>query len=117
MLCIEHTFGVDTRGISLVYVLCAKYLKNCSSTNCTKKVQFLHKISLKTPSGDTLDALAQDWADFKEIKRYMLEKYKRKLGENKEIHSVLYAVRQFTSFEAYINALDIKMTNIKDPIP
>ena len=46
MLCIEHTFGVDTRGISLVYVLCAKYLKNCSSTNCTKKVQFLHKISL-----------------------------------------------------------------------
>ena len=48
MLCIEHTFGVDTRGISLVYVLCAKYLKNCSSTNCTKKVQFLHKISLKS---------------------------------------------------------------------
>ena len=47
MLCIEHTFGVDTRGILLVYVLCAKYLKNCSSTNCTKKVQFLHKISLK----------------------------------------------------------------------
>ena len=24
MLCVEHIFGVDTRGISLVYVLCTK---------------------------------------------------------------------------------------------
>ena len=47
----------------------------------------------------------------------MLEKYKRKLGENKEIQSLLYSVRQFSSFEAYINAIEIKMTNIKDPIP
>ena len=50
MLCIEHTFGVDICGISLVYVFCAKYLKNQSSTNCIKKVQFLHKISLKRSS-------------------------------------------------------------------
>ena len=68
-------------------------------------------------TGESFPAPKQDWAGFGEIKRYMLEKYKRKLGENREIQSLLYSARQFTSFEAYVNTLEIKMTNIKAKFP
>jgi hypothetical protein len=75
------------------------------------------RFKIRTDKGEIKTAPAEDWADFNEVKRFMLEKYKRKLGENKEIQSLIFKDRQFTSFEAYINAIEIKLTNIKDVIP
>ena len=43
------------------------------------------RFKLRTDKGELVPAPAEDWADFNEVKRFMLEKYKRKLGENKEI--------------------------------